>query len=304
MFPFLTRHHRACRAFRVATRRDQVPMSAQKDDGLEAKTSNASSGGDDLAPATPQSADCDPDPTTAAATQIIQTANEGANQRGSVDNFTPAPAQLSIIGADKLQVSATEIATRRLAEITSRLDFKLPLLGSFSFRQSRPFDPTLPVNRSGSGATTEQIVERRVQIVARREQISVLSELSKLGIDPNLFDSMLSNELDRNLKRQFGLLFLSLTTLFTGVSYLVIVLAAAFRWPIPNVAITLLIAETPLQFVGLLYIIARNLFPQPKEKKTAEKIRRRATPAEPAAPKEPRPRSGQSGERRPAGRRP
>jgi hypothetical protein len=281
-------------------------MSAQKDDETDAKIGDASVGRDDIVPSViPQSADGRPDPVIAHAPELIEAANDGTHLENAMEKSAGGGVALPIIGgsvSDAVQVSATEIATRRLAEITSRFDFKLPFVG-FSFRQSRQFDPTSAVNRSGVGAGGEQVAAQRAQIVARREQISVLSELSKLGIDPTLFDSMLSNELDRNLKRQFGILFLSLTTLFTAVSYLVIVLAAAFRWPIPNVAITLLIAETPLQFVGLLYIIARNLFPQPKEKKAAERIRRRATSSELAAPQEPRPRSEKRGERRPRTRR-
>ena len=56
--------------------------------------------------------------------------------------------------------------------------------------------------------------------------------------------------------------FLALTFLFTMGSYSIVVLDGIFKWNISQVAITALIIETPIQFVGLLYIIARNLFPQ------------------------------------------
>jgi hypothetical protein len=96
---------------------------------------------------------------------------------------------------------------------------------------------------------------------ARREQLVLLQDLTKAGIDPNLFDLLISRELDRNLKKQFGMLFFQATLFFTALSYLVIVLDGVNKWAISDVAITALIVETPLQFIGILYIIARNLFP-------------------------------------------
>jgi hypothetical protein len=46
------------------------------------------------------------------------------------------------------------------------------------------------------------------------------------------------------------------------VSYLVIVLNSVFKWGISDIAITAWIVETPIEFIGRPYIIARNLFPQ------------------------------------------
>jgi hypothetical protein len=98
-------------------------------------------------------------------------------------------------------------------------------------------------------------------LAARTEQLNLLRELSEAGIDVRLFDLMLSNELDRSLKRQFGVAFFLATLAFTAASYAVIVLNGIFKWGISEIAITSLIVETPIQFIGLLYIIARNLFP-------------------------------------------
>jgi hypothetical protein len=53
------------------------------------------------------------------------------------------------------------------------------------------------------------------------------------------------------------------TVAFTVVSYLVVIFNSLFNWGIGQVAITALIIETPIQFIGILYIIARNLFPRP-----------------------------------------
>lgn len=115
------------------------------------------------------------------------------------------------------------------------------------------------------GRTTLNLIgplpEKEV-VNVRREQLTLLQELSTAGIDPKLFDLLLSNELDRNLKRRFGYAFFVATLVFTAASYGVIVLNGIFRWGVSEVAITALIVETPIQFIGLLYIIARNLFPQ------------------------------------------
>jgi hypothetical protein len=100
------------------------------------------------------------------------------------------------------------------------------------------------------------------EVSAREAQLSLLQALSLAGIDPHLFDLMLSNELDRSLKKQFGVAFLAATIFFTLLSYGVIIFNSIEKWGISDIAITALIVETPIQFIGLLYIIARNLFPQ------------------------------------------
>jgi hypothetical protein len=98
------------------------------------------------------------------------------------------------------------------------------------------------------------------------QKTALVKELLEAGIDPLVFDSLLSNEIDRRLKVRFGIAFLTLTLLFTAASYVIVILNAIYNWGIPTVAITALIIETPIQFIGLLYIIARNLFPQLESK--------------------------------------
>lgn len=93
-------------------------------------------------------------------------------------------------------------------------------------------------------------------------QLTLAEKLKEAGIDIAQFDTLQSHELDRSLKRNFGGVFLFLTALFTAASYAIVVLNAVLKWDIPEHSITALIIETPLQFIGLLYIIARNLFPQ------------------------------------------
>jgi hypothetical protein len=97
-----------------------------------------------------------------------------------------------------------------------------------------------------------------------KEKTELLKELSKIDVDPETFDTLLTNELDRKLKVNFGIAFLCLTCLFTIASYAIVILDAVYEWGISDIAITALIIETPIQFIGLLYIIARNLFPQAK----------------------------------------
>ncbi|WP_316202999.1 MULTISPECIES: hypothetical protein [unclassified Bradyrhizobium] len=96
----------------------------------------------------------------------------------------------------------------------------------------------------------------------REVQLKLLHDLTEAGIDPALFDLMLSSELDRKLKKQFGVAFFTATVVCTGASFAVIIFNAINHWGISDIAITALIVETPIQFIGLLYIIARNLFPQ------------------------------------------
>jgi hypothetical protein len=93
------------------------------------------------------------------------------------------------------------------------------------------------------------------------KKIALVKELVETGVDPYLFDSLLSNEINRRLKVQFGVVFIVLTFIFTSASYLIIILDSIYSWGISQVAITALIIEIPLQFIGIMYIIARNLFP-------------------------------------------
>ncbi len=100
----------------------------------------------------------------------------------------------------------------------------------------------------------------------RDRAIRDVEEMLNLDIDPVVLDQLLSSQQDRLLKHRFGNYFLFLTVLFTVISYAIIVLNSVYDWGISEIAITALIIEIPIQFVGLLYIIARNLFPNDKGK--------------------------------------
>ena len=132
------------------------------------------------------------------------------------------------------------------------------------------------------GSWLFRLFSREDKLDVREVQLKLLHDLTAASIDPALFDLMLSSELDRTLKKQFGVAFFLATVLFTSSSYAVIIFNAINHWGISDVAITALIVETPIQFIGLLYIIARNLFPQrqlPAEARAAAKGISHATPA-------------------------
>jgi hypothetical protein len=61
--------------------------------------------------------------------------------------------------------------------------------------------------------------EKRLTLQER--QLELLKALSAAGIDPQLFDLLLSAELDRQLKARFGIAFFVATVAFTCVSYFV-----------------------------------------------------------------------------------
>jgi hypothetical protein len=82
----------------------------------------------------------------------------------------------------------------------------------------------------------------------------------KQAVDPLIFDILVSNELNRQLKKKFGMAFLIITCFFTISSYVIVVLAAIYEWKIPASAMTALIIQAPLQMIGILYIMAKNLF--------------------------------------------
>jgi hypothetical protein len=66
---------------------------------------------------------------------------------------------------------------------------------------------TLATSGVPSTFTFDKESSEKTKVSLREEQLRLLQNLSSTGIDPRLFDLMLSNELDRNLKRQFGVAF-------------------------------------------------------------------------------------------------
>ncbi len=87
------------------------------------------------------------------------------------------------------------------------------------------------------------------------EKAVLVKELIESGIDPAAFDVLISNEINRKLKVQFGIVFLVLTFIFTAASYSIVILDGVFEWNISQVAITALIIETPIQFIGLFLMM-------------------------------------------------
>lgn len=106
--------------------------------------------------------------------------------------------------------------------------------------------------------------ERRKSI--EEKKLELVKSLVGSGIDVKIFDTLITNEINRRLKIKFGIIFLIFTFLVTVAAYSIVILNAVQNWGISDIAITALIIELPIQFIGLLYIIAKNLFPGFKEK--------------------------------------
>jgi hypothetical protein len=129
----------------------------------------------------------------------------------------------------------------------------------------RPADRDLPPTVVAARAIAEILWPNQTLLGGRprveHEHLFLVKELLRSNIDPEIFDSLVSREMDRRLKLRFGYCFLALTFVITAAAYAVVVLHGACGWRLPEMAITALVIEAPIQFVGLLYIIARNLFP-------------------------------------------
>jgi hypothetical protein len=80
------------------------------------------------------------------------------------------------------------------------------------------------IGRAGSIPLFDTEKRREHALNLRQEQLVLLQNLTLAGIDPRLFDLMLTTELDRNLKKQFGVAFLVTTVVFALLSYGVIVI--------------------------------------------------------------------------------
>ncbi len=130
-----------------------------------------------------------------------------------------------------------------------------------------------------SSKDAEKTLEERKTILVQ--------QLMSSGIDPAAFDVLIANEINRKLKTQFGVVFLVFTFLFTAASYAIVVLDGALRWGISPMAITALVVETPIQFVGLLYVIARNLFPHYQEALPDKRSKKKTPNSRPSSARKP-----------------
>ena len=93
------------------------------------------------------------------------------------------------------------------------------------------------------------------------EEHKVEGEEKKQQVDPMIFSILVNNEINKKLKKNFGIAFVAITCLFTLISYAIIILASVYEWKMPAAAMTALIVQAPLQMVGILFVMARNLFP-------------------------------------------
>jgi hypothetical protein len=169
-----------------------------------------------------------------AAAGVARQEPDGPSQGEALAKLAP----LSGIARPTLATSAAVVAAKAVAEL---LLARGPIISLAPLSFDRKREPP-----------TKSLEERKSELVR---------QLLASGIDPMLFDALLSNEIDRRLKTRFGIAFVALTAVFTAASYAIIILNGMLQWGISEIAITGLIIETPIQFIGLLYIIARNLFP-------------------------------------------
>lgn len=175
-------------------------------------------------------------------------------------SITMERGEVSTRGAQVLALIERSIVNDRLVAANRRIELLAETASRALARAvvdstSRLVGPHLFVADFFSRRRREQRETVEQQLAARFE------ELGQAGIDPELFDSLLSNEIDRQLKKSFGITFIVLAVLFAIVSYVTVLLDAIFDLGISTIAITAIVIEIPIQFFGLLYIIAKNLFP-------------------------------------------
>lgn len=95
-----------------------------------------------------------------------------------------------------------------------------------------------------------------------KDKRDFIIDLKKHDIDISTLQQFLKAESDREMKEQYGIRFLFFAGVFSAISYFIICINDKWGLNIPKYAITALIIEVPIQFIGLLYIVARNLFPK------------------------------------------
>jgi hypothetical protein len=111
----------------------------------------------------------------------------------------------------------------------------------------------------GEVFSTKKQTERIKEM--QRDKIELFSKLRTEGIDQAAFEQHLNNEINRTLKKQYGSRFFFITFFFTVLSFSIVILNSILHWNIPDGAIIGLIIEIPIQFVGIMYIVAKHLFP-------------------------------------------
>jgi hypothetical protein len=84
------------------------------------------------------------------------------------------------------------------------------------------------------------------------------------------------SEQNMKLKILFGIAFLGMTVIFTVASYVIVIFNQKLGLGVSNEVLLALVIETPIQWVGLLYVVAKNLFPHDelKQKRMLDKQKR------------------------------
>lgn len=144
-------------------------------------------------------------------------------------------------------------------------DWKGPLANTAAGISGSPRGPLSWLPRLGGQVPALSAPRDRDKSKTDDGKFEQYKELMAMGIDPVKYDLYVAQEINRKLKVRFAYVVVSLATLFTVTSYSIVILDSVLAWGIPAFAINALVIETPIQFIGLLYIIARNLFPGDQE---------------------------------------
>jgi|GEM_PF-3454481 len=96
---------------------------------------------------------------------------------------------------------------------------------------------------------------------SKNEITDILKDFQDSSIDAETLDVLLTSEVNRNLKKKFAWVFAWFALISILLSYSLVALNKPLSLGISEIAMTALIIEAPIQFIGILYIVANNLFP-------------------------------------------
>lgn len=86
-------------------------------------------------------------------------------------------------------------------------------------------------------------------------------QITKKQMEESVSTESIKDKTDRRLKIGFGIIFTFFTIVFTFISYAIIILNYQKHIGIPDYIIAGLVVKIPFEFIGILYIITRHLYP-------------------------------------------
>lgn len=166
------------------------------------------------------------------------------------------------------EVDFEEVESEELVESHKYSDKELAALKQFASILAEILIPSitkkifdaLPSNKNKGKIKAEK------KKTMEENKVDLVKSLVESGIDFKKFDCLITNEINRRLKIRFSIIFLIFTFVVTAASFMIVIFDGIYSWNISQVAIIALIIEIPIQFIGILYIIAKNLFPKANNK--------------------------------------